>query len=54
MIIRIIILIILLLIIFIINFRKYFKNNNNLDRKWKKGKEDEKLMRDIFSELLPN
>ena len=54
MIIIIIILFILLLIIFIIIFRKYFKNNNIFDRKWKKGKENEKLMKEIFSELLLN
>ena len=49
----IIAIIITLLITFIIIFRKYSKKNNNFERKWKKGKEDEKLMKDIFSELIP-
>ena len=53
MIIIIIIIIIALLIVFIIIFRKYFKSNNNLKRKWKKGKEDEKLMKEIISDLIP-
>ena len=53
MIIIIIAIIITLLIVFIIIFRKYHKNND-FERKWKKGKEDEELMKDILSDLLPN
>ena len=53
MIIIIIAIIITLLIVFIVIFRKYCKKND-FERKWKKGKEDENLMKDILSELLPN
>jgi len=50
----IIVIIITLFFAFIIIFKKYFKNNNNFQKKKKKGKEeDEKLMNDIFSDLLP-
>ncbi len=30
------------------------KNNNKFERDWKKGKEDEKLFKDIMTDLLPN
>ena len=53
MIIIIIVIIITLLIVFIIIFRKYCKNKN-FERKWQKGKENENLMKDILSDLLPN
>jgi len=53
MIIIIIAIIITLLIVFIIIFRKYRKKND-FEKKWKKGKENENLMKDILSELLPN
>ena len=34
---------------------KCFKNNNySFERNWKKGKKDEKLMKDIMTDLLPN
>ena len=52
MIIIIIAIIISLLIIFIIVFIKYFKKNN-FKRRRKKGKEDEKLMTDTLTKLLP-
>ena len=46
------IMIIILLIIFIIILRKYFSNNNKSERIWKKEKEDEKIMKDILSDLM--
>ena len=52
MIIIIIAIIIILLIFSIFILRKYFKINN-LKRSFKKGKEEEKLMEDIYSDLLP-
>ena len=48
----IIIIIVALLITFIIIFTKCCKNNN-FERKYQKDKEDEKLMKDILSNLLP-
>jgi len=30
------------------------KNNNKFERDWKKGKEDEKLIKDIMTDLIPN
>ena len=52
MIIIIIVIIIILLIFSIFILRKYFKMNN-LKRSCKKVKEEEKLMEDIYSDLLP-
>ena len=52
MIIIIIVIIIALFVAFIIIIIKYFKNNK-FERKWQKGKEDEKLLKNILSDLLP-
>ena len=30
------------------------KNSNKFERDWKKGKEDEKIFKDIMTDLLPN
>ena len=48
----IIIFIILLLIASIFIYRIYIKNR--FERSWKKGQEDEKAMKDIMTDLLPN
>ena len=48
----IIIFIILLLIASIFIYRIYMKNK--FERNWKKGQEDEKAMKDIMTDLLPN
>ena len=48
----IVIIIIILIVFIIIIFRRYSKNNK-FERKWKKGKEDDKLLKDIISDLLP-
>ena len=48
----IIVIIIIILIVSIIIFRRYYKNNK-FERKWNKGKEDDKLLKDIISDLLP-
>ena len=47
----IIIFIILLLIAFIFIYRRY---KNRFERNWKKGQEDDKAMKDIMTDLLPN
>ena len=47
----IIIFLILLLITFIFIYRRY---KNRFERNWKKGQEDEKAMKDIMTDLLPN
>ena len=49
----ILVIIIILSIAFIFIFRNYCKNKN-FERKWQKGKENENLMKDILSDLLPN
>lgn len=49
----IIIIIITLLIALIIIIRKIIKTNS-FEGKWEKGKENEKLMNDILSDLLPD
>jgi len=49
----ILVIIIILSIVFIFVFRNYCKNKN-FERKWQKGKENENLMKDILSDLLPN
>ena len=50
------VIIIALLIVLIIICRKKIENwkNKKIERDWKKGQEDEKLMNDIMSDLLPN
>ena len=45
--------IIILLMIFIIKYKKLFKKND-FETNWNKVKEDEKLMKEIMSDLLPN
>ena len=52
MILIIIAIIITLFIAFIIIFIEYFKNNK-FEKKWQKVKEDEKLMKNIISDLIP-
>jgi len=52
MIIIIITIIIILIIVFIIIIIIYFKNNK-FERMWQKGKEDENLMKNIISDLIP-
>ena len=47
----IIIFIIILLIAFIFIYRRY---KNRFERNWKKGQEDDKAMKDIMTDLLPN
>ena len=47
----IIIFLILLLMAFIFIYRRY---KNRFERNWKKGQEDEKAMKDIMTDLLPN
>ena len=52
MVIIIIVIVIIFLIVFIIIFIEYFKNNK-FEKKWQKVKEDEKLMKDTLSDLIP-
>ena len=52
LIIIIIAIIITLIIAFTIIIIIYFKNNK-FERKWKKGKEEENLMKNIISDLIP-
>ena len=47
------VIIITLLIVFILIYRKYWKDNK-FERNWKQGKNNEKLMNDIMTDLIPN
>ena len=47
------IIIIILLMIIVIKYKTLFKKKS-FEANWKKGKEDEKLMKEIMTDLLPN